>query len=215
MMRRLTNAQRAEIMRVLARARSDTKIATVTSYDPNTYAVQVTVHPEEIQSGWLPILSPWVGDNFGEYFGPIPGVQAIVLHLEGDIDSGLVTGFINSTEEVPPPVPSGEAWRVHKSGSFLKFTNDGDVSLTTNKDLVATVGGKVTATVTGDCELTISGKLVAGASEFDLTGDLHVTGQVIASGEGTFNGHTVTQHTHTQPADSHGDTEQPTNKPTG
>jgi hypothetical protein len=59
-------------------------------------------------------------------------------------------------------------------------------------------------------------------SNVTIEGTLHVTEAVTGdstaefTGEGTFNGgHTVSQHTHTQPNDSHGDTEAPTNTPTG
>lgn len=64
-------------------------------------------------------------------------------------------------------------------------------------------------TLTAPGGITINGDITHNGS---VVG----TGSVDYDGEGTFNGgHTVSQHTHTQPADSHGDTEQPTNKPTG
>lgn len=44
-----------------------------------------------------------------------------------------------------------------------------------------------------------------------IAGDGTVTGPK----EATFDGHSVGHHTHTQPPDSHGDAEQPTNTPTG
>lgn len=46
-------------------------------------------------------------------------------------------------------------------------------------------------------------------------GGLNINGSVVATGEGTFDGHTVGHHIHTQGNDSHGDTEVPTNMPTG
>ena len=70
---------------------------------------------------------------------------------------------------------------------------------------------KITApniTLTGATE-------VAGTLSQTGGGASTMSGTVDAAGEGTFNGHTVGQHTHTQGADSHGDAEQPTNPPTG
>lgn len=71
------------------------------------------------------------------------------------------------------------------SGSTIILSND-------SKGSITTIGG-----------LTINGSIAA-------------SGAMVAAGEGTFaGGHTVSQHTHTQGNDSHGDTEQPTDKPIG
>lgn len=185
---KLSNAERAAMQRLLAE-RAAMRYAVVTNYDPKTHMAMVKVMPEEIVSGWLPIAVQWVGNSFGLYVGPNVGDQVIVVHVEGDPDVGIIVGRLNSASEVPPAVPAGEAWAVHKSGSFLKFTNDGNVLLNTQKDLDVTVGG--------DVNMTVTGKVVASATEFDLTGDLKVTGAITATKEGTFNGgHTVSAHTH-------------------
>lgn len=67
-----------------------------------------------------------------------------------------------------------------------------------------------------------SGSIILGSDgNTTINGNLHVTGTsaldgaVTSHGEGTFNSHTVGHHTHTQPNDSHGDAEAPTNTPTG
>ena len=64
---------------------------------------------------------------------------------------------------------------MHKSGSFLKFRNDGAVEVHAAGDLTATVAGQAT--------LTVTGKVVASAQEFDLTGNVKVTGDILASGD--------------------------------
>lgn len=57
------------------------------------------------------------------------------------------------------------------------------------------------------------------SSGFKFTGNMAVTGTITATGEitrglGTGDQVTLGHHTHTQPVDSHGDTEAPTNAPT-
>lgn len=185
------NASRADAQSILAAA-ALARIGLVSGYDPKAYAVKVRIMPEDVETGWLKISSALVGPGagFGFYCGPAIGVQAVVIHQEGDRNSGLVIGFVNDDEvDTPPEVPTGEIWAMHKSGSFLKFTTDGKVALTSHSDLNVTVGGDLNATITG--------KFVASATEFDLTGDVKVTGKVDATKEGTFNGgHTVSAHKH-------------------
>lgn len=98
----------------------------VTSYDPKTYLAKVTFQPEGQESGWLPIETGHVGDNFGFAIGLTPGDgkktgdQVIVRYQEGDIESGKVVQRVHSDQDKPPHVESGEAvfWtRFKKSGT--------------------------------------------------------------------------------------------------
>lgn len=199
---KLSNAERAAIQRVLA-DRAAVRYALVTNYDPATHMAMVNLMPEQIVTGWLPILVHWVGNSFGLYVGLDIGNQVLVAHVEGDPNAGIIIGRLNSDSEVPAKVPAGEAWAVHKSGSFLKFTNDGKVALNSQSDLNVTVGG--------DVNMTVQGKVTASATEFDLTGDLKVTGAITATKEGTFNGgHTVSAHKHGGVATGSGQTATPT-----
>lgn len=127
-MGKLSNAQRAAIQRVLA-GHTDLRYGVVTNYDPATHMAMVTIMPEETVSGWLPILVHWVGQSFGLYVGLDIGNQVLLAHVEGDPNAGIIIGRLNSDNEVPPNVPAGEAWAVHTSGSYLKFTNDGKISV--------------------------------------------------------------------------------------
>lgn len=60
-----------------------------------------------------------------------------------------------------------------------------------------------------------SGILFNGTVLIDRNGNISGVTNINGSGEVTFNGHTLTAHIHTQGDDSHGDTEVPTNPPTG
>lgn len=205
-MSRQRNDARGDAHSILG-ALATVRIGIVRSYDPKAGAVKVEIMPEEVLTGWLKIkpLAVGPGTGIGIYVGPEVGVQAIILHQEGDRESGICVGFLNDDEEDLWPqdgVPSGEIHALHKSGSFLKFTNDGKVALNSASDLNHTVGG--------DYNLTVTGKYKAQASEFDLTGDTNQTGAITATKEGTFNSHTVGNHTHIGHASGSA-----TDKPTG
>lgn len=104
----------------------------VSSYDPASYAVKVKLQPppaegDAAETGWLPIKTQWAGSGFGLAIGPAIGDHAICVFLEGNIEAGVCLGFLFDDESRPPPVPSGEAWLVHSSGSFFKMLTDGTV----------------------------------------------------------------------------------------
>lgn len=153
MMDKLKNAIRSEVLSAIAQARAQTRAGSMSSYDPTTHMAKVVISPELVETGWLQILPAAVGNGFGFYVGPNIGDQVIVTHLQDDFDSGMITGRVCDDSHVPPAVPSGEIWAVHETGSFLKFQNTGDVSLTTNNDLNVTVGNDLTVNVANDVNI--------------------------------------------------------------
>lgn len=170
MMQGLLNAMRLQAM-LAGGSRVSTLMGTVKGYNPANYCAKVMIQPENIESGWLPIASPWVGNGWGMAAPPTDGDVVTVVCQEGDINAGIISLRLFGDNARPPSVqsggtttyaPSGEFWLVHQSGSLLKFHNDGSVELTSNKNLTVTVGGDMNATVTG--------KAVITASEVDLVG---------------------------------------------
>ena len=108
-------------------------------------------------------------------------------------DGWFFPGFINGAPT--------QYWRFYDGGIDIKST--GKFTVTDGAGSVIVMNGDGTGTMTFASGLTINA-------------NIQVNGAVVATGEGTFNGgHTVSQHTHTQGNDSHGDTEVPTNKPNG
>ena len=101
----------------------------VTSVDPGSATARVQLQPEGILTGWLPLLSAWVGAGWGMTCPPSPGDQVLVLPQEGDAEHGIIVGAAFSDVQRPPPAPAGELWLTHQSGSFLKLTNDGTVQI--------------------------------------------------------------------------------------
>lgn len=105
------------------------RMGVVTSYDPAHYACKVRLQPSDQETGWLPIATTWSGNGWGDYNPPSPGDVVDVHFQEGGKEAGYVSLRFYSTVTKPLAVPSGESWRVHKSGSYLKFLNDGTVEV--------------------------------------------------------------------------------------
>ena len=103
------------------------RIGTVTSVDSITYTARVTIQPEGVLSGWLPVLSNWIGSGWGIACPPIPGDQVLIIAQEGDAEQGIIIGRLWSQAAPPPTAPVGEFWLVHARGSYLKLHNDGSI----------------------------------------------------------------------------------------
>jgi phage baseplate assembly protein V len=109
------------------------KFGTVTSVNAANATARVTIQPEGVLSGWLPILSMWVGNGWGMTCPPTPGDQVLLVPQEGDAEQGVIVGRVFSVNQMPPAAPVGEFWLLHQSGSFLKLCNDGTIRI--NGDL--------------------------------------------------------------------------------
>lgn len=128
---KLTNLMRQQASQVLSTRTDTTRVGIITSYNKENYTAKVLIQPEEILTGWWPILTPWVGNNWGLMAAPTIGDQVVVHFQEGNISTGFIGDRIfNSQDVAPNPGPdSGEIWIVHKTGTFLKFMNDGTIQI--------------------------------------------------------------------------------------
>ena len=116
------------------------------------------------------------------------GSDAMALFVSGDRSNAVIVATNNQAARM----------RNLKSGEVALYTDEGDsVLLSRGRIISITCGTKVHI----DCPLV------------EMTGDLHVTGEVVR-GWGTGDQVTLGQHSHTQGADAHGDGEEPTNPPT-
>jgi len=165
---------------------------TVSSYDPATYAAKVILQPTGIETGWMPIRSPWIGNGWGFYAPPSVGDQVEVGFEDGDVLVGSIEGSLYSDVDRPLSVQSGELWWQHKSGSFWKLTNDQNVSITSAADTLHNATGNFTQSIGADSTHTISGNLshsVSGDQTHDVSGDQTVT--VGGSSTHTSDSHTI------------------------
>jgi hypothetical protein len=130
-MDRLLNAMKGQAA-ALDRGQGQPRFGIVTSVDLASYAARVVLQPEGVLTGWLPILSPWVGGGWGFVAFPSPGDQVLVIPQEGDAEHGVIIGCSYSASNRPPLAQPGELRIVHSSGSSLVFANDGSVRVEGN-----------------------------------------------------------------------------------
>ena len=99
---------------------------------------------------------------------------------------------------------------------YIRFSSSGVVLYDKfgNTIVTDTHGISVTDKNSNTIVMDSSGVKINGVL-FDRSQNISNVKNINGSGEVTFNSHTLTAHTHTQPNDSNGDTEQPTNTPTG
>ncbi len=107
------------------------RTGTITGYDPGNGVVKVAIHPEGRETNWIKLDCPGVGNGWGVQVGPQIGDEVTVSFESGDPNLGKVTARHTNSLNLPMPVPSGETWIVHESGSLLKFNTDGTVTLHT------------------------------------------------------------------------------------
>jgi len=141
----------------------NTRQGTISGYDPSTYSVKVMIQPDGVLTGWIPLKSLWIGNGWGLFSPPSIGDAVEINYQEADGFGGSVGLRFFNDQDRPLPCPSGEFWLVHKSGSLLKFHNDGTVEAVTSSDLNATVGGNLTASVKGDASITAAGNMLLKA----------------------------------------------------
>lgn len=107
------------------------RTGTITGYDPVNGVVKVAIQPEGRETNWIKMDCPGVGNGWGVQVGPQIGDEVTVSFESGDPNLGKVTARHTNSLNLPMPVPSGEIWMVHQSGSLLKFNTDGTVTLHT------------------------------------------------------------------------------------
>lgn len=146
----------------MGRRGSSLRIGLVSSYDPNNYSAKVLFQPEGIESGWLPISAEWIGNGWGLFMPPSISDMVLVEFLESDFEAGIITKRLYNDSDRPLAVNSGEMWAVHKSGSFIKMTNDGKATVQDK------AGSSVVLNGDGTGQATFSGALTIKAAAIKL-----------------------------------------------
>lgn len=173
------NIVRREAERVVARRAHGVRVGVVSSYDPATHSVKLTMQPEGYQTGWVPIATMGIGNGFGIFCGPSTGDSVIVAYHESDKKTPIVIGRLPTNEDAPVSAQSGEVVFKSAFGSALQMLKDGSAALTTEKGSQITCSPDGTITMTG----------VAGQSIFmDTGGNIILTpgssGKVQVGGSG-------------------------------
>lgn len=172
MMQDFLNIARREAERVMSRlARPKTGI--VTSYDPDNYSAKVRLQPEDVETGWLPIRTPWAGNSWGMFCPPSPGDEVEVQFQEGGKKAPYIALRAFGDRFRPLKVPAGEFWLVDKLGNSFKFSG-GKVLVNGATEIDVT-----TPTVNINCSVAVN----VTVPDFNLTGNLNVTGNIVATGD--------------------------------
>jgi uncharacterized protein involved in type VI secretion and phage assembly len=133
---------------------------TVTSYDPDKHAVKGTLHPQDVETGWVPVGTLGVGDSFGVVVGPCIGDQLKVEFENGDPNTPIVKHRLFSDKARPVKVESGEVMIVTKFGHRILLTKDGQMIIEAKNDTQFNVTeGKLDVTIKGDTTIKTEGKL--------------------------------------------------------
>ncbi len=173
----------------------------IASYDPTLHRVKLIVpsmrddDDKPVLTGWMPLGTLGVGDSYGVQIAPVGGAtfdeptkgeQALIKVIDPDQGTGLAAHLAFNNTMAPPfkDLKPGEIAVKGQAGAYLRMHQSGDIEIACGKD--------------GNYLLP--------------KGDLRVKGEIIR-GYGTGDQVTLGRHTHEQPNDSHGDTEQTTNKP--
>lgn len=158
-----------QVADIQGQSRAAVRHGIITGYDPTTHAVKVTIQPEDIVTGWLPLKAIAVGPNWGAIFAPTLGEQVEVSFQEDDSTLGTVGLRFFTDDDTPPQVPAGEWWLIHKDGASVKFTADGKLTLTDASGTVLQLSNDGKIRGTGD--LIVSGKIQAG-EDITTAGDV-------------------------------------------
>ena len=191
---------RSEVERVL-RLQVHSKMANVVLYDPKRHAAKVKIQPEGIVSNWIPVASEFIGSGYGMVapLGENEQVQ-VVFPEYGSNQAVLMRRLYDQRNDVPSGAKQGV------KGEFYFYDGFGSSYVYDKK-------GNLTEIVKNAYSMTAGKTVDVTVPIYTIHGDLHVTGAVIA-GYGGGDQVGLQTHTHGQPQDSHGDTEEETNPPT-
>jgi phage baseplate assembly protein V len=159
----------------------------VTNFNPQTWKITVTFYPLTDENGYaagtveIPLASTWLGNGWGAYFAPALDTQVTILFENSDyqIPIGMLFNF-DSVNNPLQGIQSGEMWLVHQSGSLIKLTNDGNVTINGNIEIDLTAP-TVNITTTANVNINASsGVINFNTPQANFTGNVSIDGTLDA-----------------------------------
>jgi len=128
----------------LAMMLGQAKFGTIQSININPpFTARVTLQPGGTLTGWLPLWTPLAGPGWGIFAPPPVGAQVVVIPVDGSVSNGFILpGFFSFLSQAPQG-SVGEIWLVHQTGSVLKLTNDGNITIQAQSGGTITLGSNV------------------------------------------------------------------------
>lgn len=186
---------RGEVERVL-RLQLQPRLGNVIAYDPNRHAARVSLQPEGIETGWIPVHSHFIGNGYGEVAPMTIGQQVKVGFPEYGSNQGVVVGqMYDQRNQVPVAAQGAQAgeWiRVSGTGSLMAATNDGVIRvngsaqnqfIASKSTIIQDQNGNIILSDANGNTITMqpSGITLAtggGTMMLDHQGNLHVSGNI-------------------------------------
>ncbi len=170
---KLINALKAQSSIAANAGKYQTTVGIVTAYDPVNRLLQVQLFPATddapaLQTGWIPLTSAWTGNGYGLFLAPNVNDLVVVHYQEGSLLTAFADSFFFNDTRRPLNVPSGEAWLFHQTGSYIKLTNDGKVSINGQAEIDMTTP-TMNITVSGTCTVSAATANVTASAEINLT----------------------------------------------
>ena len=177
----LLNAHKLAAQGIAARTAAP-RYGVVQSVDPANHAAKVTVQPEGVLTGWLPIMSHSIGNGWGVVSLPLPGTQVILTPQEGDGEEWAIAGRVFDTAALPPSVPAaisgapsnaqpGEIALVSQAGAVVRLAADGTIYM-----LAPQINIQGSARISGNLE--VDGDITVLGTHSGSTGKLIAVGQI-------------------------------------
>lgn len=168
----LTNHIQASILRYQYNI-GYVRLGQVSSSNPANSTIKVIIQPEQTETGFIPYCTPWIG----WFAPPSNGDQALVLFQEGDknVPIGAMLLYWDGSVQPPANIVAGEAILHHSSGSLIKLTNDGKI----------TINGNVEIDVTSPAlNITTTNNVTVNAANINMTatGAINLTAPAINIG---------------------------------
>lgn len=166
----------SEVERAL-RARFVDKYGVVTSYHPEKHLAKVKMQPDGLETGWLRIHEPSIGNGWGIVTGLSIGDQVKLESTNGDVNNLYISGRVHSDADAPPRADSGEMVLKHQGGMTMTFSNDGKLNITGPADV--TINGVV---IDSSGKITAPGDVIAGTVSLQHHLTTNVTAGAALSG---------------------------------
>lgn len=185
---------------------------TVKSVDDPDGLGRIQVHCQAIHGALYPLVwaypvAPCAGKSFGIWHVPDVGEWVHVRFDHGRLEypmwEGGWWGQGDPTSDMVPTnvvVCTKEGLKIVLNRSDKTVTiqqADGNNIVVSQGTIEINHAGDLNVNIQGSVNIAAQGKAtITSADEIDLVGNTKITGALTVTGEGTFNGHTVTNHTH-------------------
>lgn len=159
------------------------RLGVITQLDPA--AARVKVKTAGIESDWLPWATSRAGGD-RTWHPPEPGEQVVLLSPQGDLGQGVVLPSIYQQDHPAPGDRPSVSRTTYADGASLAYDRDAH-----KWSLEIPAGGAFEVTIGGTTLTIEDGKVTIKAADLHVEGDVKATGDVVAGSV------SLKQHLHT------------------